>query len=87
MEVKFSKLTVAVSKRKTKTYRWNWAKVFGDKGNKVFDRLILVGEVHKECAYYYKDKNSPYIFFDIPYSEIMDFATKSNNYFKSGKIC
>lgn len=80
LEIKFSRLNNAVRRIKTKpTFRWAWAKPLGESGQKVFDRLILVGEKNAEHKDLYLDKNSPYVFFDIPYKEILSLTIRTNS--------
>jgi hypothetical protein len=78
IEVKYSKLNVAVQLRPTK--RWNWAKPFGESGDKEYDRLILIGEKDRRYFDAYLDKETPYIIFDVPYEEVPELATKSSRH-------
>jgi hypothetical protein len=66
LEVKFSRITVT-----KKTKRWTWSKIFGESGNKVYDRLILIGDKDPDHWDKYSDLDSPYILFDIPCDEII----------------
>ncbi len=67
LEIKFSALNDAVRKSKSenKTKRWAWSKPFGESGQKVFDRLVLIGEKDQRYHNLYENNNCPYIFFDI----------------------
>lgn len=78
LEVKLSRLNDAVSSRATKTFRWAWAKPFGESGNKVYDRLILIGEKDQLCKHLYLDPGCPYIFFDVPYDDVAPLTIKTN---------
>jgi hypothetical protein len=68
LEVKLSTLNVAVRSHKNATTRWTWPRPLGYKGSKVFDRLILVGQVDVRHRASYLD-DEPYVFFDVPFSE------------------
>lgn len=50
--------------------RWTWANVLGADGAKVFDNLILVGVSDPRFQHLYRDPLSPYVFFDVPRSEV-----------------
>lgn len=80
LEIKFARLNDAVKKLTNKTYRWAWAKPFGESGKKVYDRLILIGG--KDSRFYgsYLDTNSPYIFFDVPFAEIAPLTIKTSRW-------
>ena len=79
LEVKFSGLNNAVLNRDTEpTFRWAWANLFGEMGKKQFDRLILIGETHPKDRDKYQDKDSPYIFFDVPFDEAMPLSIRTN---------
>ena len=80
VEVKYSGLNDAIRGRITKkTYRWAWANPFGENGNKVFDRLLLVGEADTRNRDKYRDPTSPYVFFDVPFGDIMPLTITTNN--------
>ena len=68
IEVKYSRLNRAV--KGYDCFRWQWVHVFGFDHNKVFDTLILMGDVDENHRRSYKDPSSPYIFFDVPYSRL-----------------
>lgn len=76
VEVKFSKLNTPAANSNTR--RWNWSKPLGwkDKG-KNFDFLILVGEKDMRFPKQYLD-DSPYIFFLIPRSRVIEIVTQGN---------
>ena len=77
-EVKYSRLNVAVKGQPTK--RWNWAKPFGEAGNKEYDRLILIGDKDSRYTNAYLDKLSPYIIFDVPFKEVSQLVTKASRH-------
>lgn len=52
------------------TKRWSWAQVFGDGGKKVFDSLILIGEIDIEHRSKYREPDSPFVIFEIPFSDL-----------------
>jgi hypothetical protein len=56
----------------TPTYRWAWAKPFGESGNKSYDRLILVGEVDGRYGYLGKDT----VIFDVPFDRVRPLTIK-----------
>ncbi|RLB11106.1 MAG: hypothetical protein DRG39_04805 [Deltaproteobacteria bacterium] len=59
VEVKFSKITYP---NRTNSKRWVWNGITGERGDKGYDYLVLIGE--KDNEYYkYEDDNSNYIFF------------------------
>lgn len=82
IEVKYSGLNAAIRGHQTpdvETLRWAWAKPFGESGNKAFNRLILVGDKDPRYFEHYKDPACPYIFFDVPYEEIMPLTIQTNS--------
>jgi hypothetical protein len=80
LEIKFSRINNAVRSRITRpTYRWAWAKPFGESGEKIFDQLILVGEKCNNYMNLYLDAHSPYVIFDVPYHEIMPLTIQTNS--------
>lgn len=52
------------------TKRWTWARPLGNSGDKIFDRLILIGEKDPRYMNRYKDSRSQYIIFDIPFNDV-----------------
>lgn len=72
VEVKYSSLLVGVSKRPLR--RWVWSKLFGEAGQKRYDRLLLVGDVDPRHLPLYADRSSPYVFFDLPYEAAVALA-------------
>ena len=76
IEVKFSRLNVVGQTTK----RWNWAKPFGGSGNKVYDRLLLIGEKDDRYTDLYLDPQSPYILFDVPFKEVSLLTTKASRH-------
>ncbi len=65
IEVKYSSLLNAIGGRPIK--RWVWTKLFGERGNKRYDRVLLVGDADRRFAEGYADPSSPYVIFDLPY--------------------
>ena len=82
LEVKYSGLNVAVRDRQVagrETKRWTWSKPFGESGKKVYDRLILMGDKDPRHIASYKDGTCPYVFFDVPFEEIMPLTIKGKS--------
>jgi hypothetical protein len=79
IEVKNSRLNKVLVGR-TNTKRWNWSRPFGEQGGKKYDQLILLGDADPDYKHLYLDPNSPYVCFDIPFSEITPLTIKSNSY-------
>lgn len=77
LEIKHSAVN---SPHRSKNYasgrRWQWQKVLGEKNQKAYDYLILIGEVDKAFAGSYKDPTSPYVLFCIPRAEVEPLTTK-----------
>ena len=67
VEVKFSELC----KADPPTFRWSWAKLFGSSRNKVYERLILIGNKDPRYSTKYSDQSSNFVFFDVPYDKVM----------------
>jgi hypothetical protein len=80
LEVKYSNLHIPNNKSSTK--RWSWLKIFGESGDKKFNKLILIGDVDPRYRNHYLDPECPYIIFDIPYEEAMPI-TKQTGRFRS----
>jgi hypothetical protein len=78
LEVKYSNLNLAVNI--STTQRWAWSKIFGESGKKDYDRLILIGDTDKQWREHYFDLVSPYVIFDIPLGEAMQFTTQTGRY-------
>ncbi len=70
LEVKFSRL--GCPHKTSESRRWSWGNPLGEGGAKVFDRLILVGEVDEKFRPRYRDPDSPYVIFDVPFEEVND---------------
>jgi hypothetical protein len=68
IEVKRSKL--CIWDKRSGSMKWQWAKLFGESGKKKFDYIILVGDADPRYKVHYKDKNSPYVLFCVPFREI-----------------
>lgn len=82
LEIKYAGLNVAVRGRQAdgrETLRWAWSKPFGESGNKVYDQLILLGDKDPRYLNQYKGVGCPYIFFDVPFSEIMPLTIQTNS--------
>lgn len=77
IEVKFSNPS-HVSK-KNLNLRWLWTNVKGNTGKKQFDRLILVGKKIEAFSHQYKDENSPFVLYDIPFCSIDSVADDRKN--------
>lgn len=75
IEVKLANLNVAVIGCGTK--RWAWIRPFGETGTKKYDNLILLGETDVRFRHKYKDPDSPFVIFDIPYHEVRPLTSKS----------
>jgi hypothetical protein len=69
-EVKYSSLL----KGPRNVKRWVWSKLYGERGNKKYNRLLLVGDVDPRFAHKYADPESPYIFFDLAYQDVIRFT-------------
>lgn len=63
IEVKMGKLTYPKPASQSAPSRWQWGKVFGEKNNKDFDFLLLVGEADPRYRDFYKDPAAPYVMF------------------------
>jgi hypothetical protein len=72
VEVKYSSLLAGVNERPLR--RWVWSKLFGEAGQKQYDRLLLIGDVDRRHLPLYADPSSPYVFFDLPYAAAVDLA-------------
>lgn len=74
LEVKYASATRTGPQ--TETLRWVWVKIYGESGKKNFNRMILVGEKDERYKDYYLDRDSPYVFFDIPYAKLSAYCLK-----------
>lgn len=72
LEVKYSSLLRTYTNREG--HRWVWTKLFGEMGNKQFDRLLLIGDLDPRFRERYLDPTSPYVIFDLPYQDALDLA-------------
>lgn len=77
IEVKFARLSCPKG-RDAGTRRWVWSKPFGEFGNKVYDRLILIGERDARYSEVSEADDVRYSVFDLPYSEVTQFSTRSD---------
>ncbi|MDQ3175556.1 MAG: hypothetical protein M3Q91_17920, partial [Acidobacteriota bacterium] len=71
-EVKFSSLTYPKGRTSSIRY-WLWTAIFGEKDGKIFDHLILVGQSDSEYREIYVEPDSPFVLFDLSYSETLSF--------------
>ncbi|WP_143024339.1 hypothetical protein [Pseudomonas abietaniphila] len=81
LEIKYSALNVAVRRLGSggsPTLRWAWSKPMGESSKKTYDRLILVGDKDPRFLDQYQDKASPYVFFDVPFDEIVPLTVQTN---------
>ena len=65
IEIKYSSLLACVKSRPTR--RWVWSKMFGERGQKRYDRLLLIGDVDPRHRELYAAPHSPYVIFDLPF--------------------
>lgn len=72
LEVKYSSLLRTYSTREGR--RWVWTKLFGEMGNKNFDRLLLIGDLDPHFRESYIDPGSPYVIFDVSYQDALELA-------------
>lgn len=75
IEVKYSSLSVP--SKLAQTLRWAWYSPFGSSDSKHYDRLVLVGERDDRYASRYRDKESPYIIFDLPFDAVLNLTVKN----------
>lgn len=69
-ECKYSSLGIADRSKKNPSKRWAWPRPFGTAGKKFYDYIILIGDADDRWSNQYKDKESPYIIFCVPYEEV-----------------
>lgn len=67
VEVKYSGLLVQLDRKQHRVCRWTWSKIFGERGKKQFDYLVLIGEADPRFRDSYKDPASPYVVFILSY--------------------
>jgi hypothetical protein len=77
IEVKYSKLNIKYKERDDT--RWAWGKIFGEGGSKVFDYLLLVGDADKRHARHYRDSDSSFVMFCLPFAEVAKFTMSMNS--------
>ncbi|QNN64635.1 hypothetical protein H9L12_10120 [Sphingomonas rhizophila] len=76
VEVKFAKLSRP--NRSAPTLRWQWQKIYGERGGKAYDHLLLVGETDPRFSSFYLDPDSPFVFFLVPFAEARRLCIKGN---------
>ena len=76
IEVKFAKLSRP--SRTAPTLRWQWQKIYGERGGKAYDYLLLIGEADDRFRGEYHDPLSPYVFFLIPFEEARRLCVKGS---------
>jgi hypothetical protein len=76
IEVKYAKLSRPVQGRPT--LRWQWNKIYGERGGKAYTSLLLIGEADPRFREDYLDPDSPYVLFLIPFSEARSLCIKGN---------
>lgn len=77
LEVKYSRLSTP-NLRFPNSKRWNWGHPLGVRGGKDFDRILLIGESDPRYLQAYKDVGSPYVIFDVPYSDAVAINRKDH---------
>jgi len=73
LEVKRSKLHLW-DKRSGST-KWQWAKLLGESGKKKYDYAILVGDADPRYAKSYKDPDSSWVIFCVPFERLNEVTT------------
>jgi hypothetical protein len=76
IEVKYAKLSRPVPGRPT--LRWQWNKIYGEKGGKAYTSLLLIGEADPRFREGYLDRSSPYVLFLVPFMEARVLCVKGN---------
>ena len=74
LEVKYARFSSWKGKYEN-TRNWTWDSPLGEKGEKFYDRLILVGEPYDEWRSRYKDPSARFVLFDIPFGEVSALMT------------
>jgi len=69
IEVKFARLNTP-NLRFPNSQRWSWAHPLGQKGGKIYHRLLLIAEADPRYRDLYRDPMCPYVLFDVPFSEV-----------------
>ena len=75
-EVKFSRLSIPM--KTSNSRRWSWGHPLGSNGAKQFDRLILVAEPDPRFRHLYREPESPYVLFDIPFESVLQVMRKDH---------
>ena len=75
LEVKYARLNTP-NLRFPNSQRWSWAHPLGQKGGKDFDRLLLIAEADPRYREDYRDPNSPYVLFDVPYDDVVSLNSE-----------
>lgn len=61
------------------TRKWAWPRVFGNSNGKQYDFLILMGDTDRRWQQRYKDTSSPYVFFCVPYNEVLPLTVDTDS--------
>jgi hypothetical protein len=78
IEVKTSKISVPMVKKPNSGKRWQWHKIYGQDGQKIYDWLVLVGQADPRYKEFYLDRHSEYVMFLIPYDQLKNYITSGN---------
>lgn len=77
IEVKYSNLNL-VDRQRARATRWTWAHILGFDGGKSFDHLILVGDADTRYRASYRDPESPFVFFDVPFCSLQEVVRSTS---------
>ena len=78
LEVKYSCMSLPKGASKS-TRDWTWSSIKGKNRDKVFDRLILVGEPNPHCRDKYYEPNARYILFDLSFNDTEEVTNIGHN--------
>ena len=78
IEVKTAKISVPVAAKPNSGKRWQWHKIYGQDGGKIYDWLVLIGHADPRYKELYIDQNSEYVIFFIPFGELPNYITSGN---------
>lgn len=76
-EIKASNWSSVDNKKPLSSTRWIWHRILGNTGQKIYDRLILLGKVDARHSAKYLDLDSPYVIFDIPIERAKSFLSNT----------